>query len=502
MNQAENSGQAPPFQKLKVLKSNVSILSPAERAARDASLARINARLRGRNTDGAKAAIAREPRIQNEVGSVPTTATPSKETDDEILRRLAALPPLEYDRQREKEAKRLGCRTATLDERVEAHRPKLNEELQGRAMELPDVELWPESVNGSDVLAEIAKTFSAYVALPDSAADVLALWCAHAHSFRAFPCSPRANISSPEKNCGKTTLRDVVSVVIPRPLLAENMSVAVLFRVVEKYRPTILADECDTWLRDNEELRGMLNAGHRRGGQALRCEGEANEVRAFNVFAPVVLCGIGTLPGTLHDRSIVIRLERAKPGELSKRFDSRRVEPEKELCRKLARFMADNTARLEACDPELPDGAFNRLADNWRPLFAIAEIAGGDWPQRAAAAFIKLTSNEDVDAQGIGTTLLADIRHIFENADVDKLPSATLCNSLAEVEGREWAEWGRARKPISTHQLAKLLRRFHVSPRVIRVGDETPRGYLLADFTEAFARYLPESPSPDCNSAT
>ena len=141
------------------------------------------------------------------------------------------------------------------------------------------------------------------------------------------------------KRCGKTTLRDVLAVFVPRPLPTENLSVAVLFRVIESKKPTLLADECDAWMRDNEELRGLLNAGHRRGGQALRCEGESNEVRAFNVFAPAVLCGIGALPGTLHDRSIVIRLERAKPGELRERFDSRHVEQETELCRKLARLV-------------------------------------------------------------------------------------------------------------------------------------------------------------------
>ena len=143
----------------------------------------------------------------------------------------------------------------------------------------------------------------------------------------------------------------------------------------------------DSWIKDNDELRGLLNAGHRRGGCALRCDGESNEVRAFNVYAPAVLCGIGALPGTLHDRSIVIRLERAKPGELRARFDSRHVESEAELCRKLARFIADNIVALESSDPKLPNGVFNRLADNWRPLFAIAEIAGGDWPERCAAAF-------------------------------------------------------------------------------------------------------------------
>jgi putative DNA primase/helicase len=289
--------------------------------------------------------------------------------------------------------------------------------------------------------------------------------------------------------------------------------VAVLFRVIEKNRPTVLADECDAWINDNEELRGLLNAGHKRGGQALRCEGENNEVRAFNVFGPAVLCGIGALPETLHDRSIAIRLERAKPGELRQRFDSRHVEGEAELCRKLARFTADNIVALEASDAKLPNGVFNRLADNWRPLFAIAQVAGNGWSQRAHAAFVALTSSADLDAQGVGTLLLSDIAAIFAAKDrdklpsleeslaaieageaADKLPSALLAEKLKEIEGRPWAEWGRQRKPISPNQLANQLRRFGISPRGIRVGDETPRGYLLDDFREDFERYLPKAP--------
>jgi hypothetical protein len=129
----------------------------------------------------------------------------------------------------------------------------------------------------------------------------------------------------------------VIAVFVPRPLLTENLSVAVLFRLVDAHAPTVLADEYDAWLKDNEELRGLLNSGHRRGGLAVRCVGDSNEVRGFQVFAPAVLCGIGALPGTLHDRSIIVRLERAKLGELHERFDSRRVEHETELCRKLAR---------------------------------------------------------------------------------------------------------------------------------------------------------------------
>jgi hypothetical protein len=60
-----------------------------------------------------------------------------------------------------------------------------------------------------------------------------------------------------------------------------------------------------------------------------------------------VLAGIGSLPGTLHDRAIVVRLARAKPGEVTARFDSRHIEQETKLCRKLARWCADNFDTLK-----------------------------------------------------------------------------------------------------------------------------------------------------------
>jgi putative DNA primase/helicase len=420
-------------------------------------------------------------------------AAAPKESDGEILKRLAALPPLEYERQRDGAAQILGCRASILDKLVDIKRPKSdlqNDELQGRTVDLADVELWPDAVSGADVLSEIAETFARYVALPDGAGDALALWTAHAHCFQAFVCSPRLNISSPEKGCGKTTLRDVLAVFVPRPLLTENLTVAVLFRLVEAHAPTILADEYDAWLKFNEDLRGLLNSGHRRDGKVFRCEGEKNEVRGFNIFAPAVLCGIGALPGTLHDRSIVVRLERAKPGELRERFDSRRIEWETELCRKLARFCADNKARLEACDPALPSGAFNRLADNWRPLFAVAEIAGGDWPQRAVAAFAKLTAKTDADAQGMGAMLLADIRQVFSEANAGRMFSKSLVEALCAMTDRPWPEAHKG-KAISETWLARRLHTFSVSSKTLRIADERQKGYEAADFKEAFERYLP-----------
>mgnify|MGYP001306783244 CR=1 FL=1 len=361
--------------------------------------------------------------------------------------------------------------------------------LQGSDVDLSDVEPWPEAVNGADALNEVAETFDRYIALPDGAADALALWCAHTHVYDAFECSPRLNVSSPDKQCGKTTLREVVSLFVRRPVLAENLTVAVLFRLIESKKPTVLADECDSWLRDNEELRGILNSGHRRGGKSYRCQGDNYAVRAFDVFAPVVLCGIGSLPGTLHDRSIEVALKRAKHGESRQRFDSRRTQREQELCRKLARFCADNRATLEASDPTLPPGAYNRVADNWRPLLAIAEVAGGDWPRRAATAVAKLHSRKDTDAQGIGVMLLADIRQVLREGHPARIFSKDLIAALIGMTDRPWLEAHRGRA-INENWLARQLRSFDVRPKDIRMGENHAKGYEAADFVEPFERYL------------
>jgi putative DNA primase/helicase len=381
--------------------------------------------------------------------------------------------------------------SATQDTKVDGSRPEQpSNGLQGSEVNLADVEPWLEPVDGASVLNQVSETFVRYVVLPAGAADLLALWCAQAHAFKAFLCSPRLNIQSPEKGCGKTTLRDVIAVFVPKPLLTENLTAPVLFRLVQAYAPTILADECDAWLKDNEELRGLFNAGHRRGAMVYRCEGKNNEVRGFAAYAPAVLCGIGALPGTLHDRSIVNRLERAKPGELQQRFDSRRTDNEQKLCRQLARWTRDNFAQLESADPVLPEGVFNRLADNWRPVFAIAKTAGADWPQRAANAFTRLSAKADMDAEGIGTMLLADIRDIFERTEADPIPAADLVEALVEMEDRPWREFNPGGKPITTVKVGRILRRFGISTAPKRHGNDVFRGYDRRDFSEVFARYL------------
>jgi hypothetical protein len=340
------------------------------------------------------------------------------------------------------------------------------------------------------------------VVLPRAAADAITLWIVHAHALEGFHITPRLNLSSPEKGCGKTTLLDVIATLLPRPLRTENCTSAVLFRLVDKHCPTLLLDEIDTYLAAHDELRGLLNAGHRKGAKAVRCEGDNNEVRAFNAFAPVVLAGIGSLPGTLHDRSLLVPLVRAKPGEIAHRFDSRKISMETELKTKLSRWSIDHIEELSSSDPVMPESAHNRLADNWRPLFAIAQAVGGSWREKVSRSFEHLNSDAQADeAQGIGTTLLADIKDLFEETGSRKLFSATITERLIEIEGRPWAEYRRG-KPLSKNQLARLLRRFKIKSKSIRIGTDTGKGYHLDDFAESFDRFLSEEPLAKRNSVT
>lgn len=336
--------------------------------------------------------------------------------DEKAIARLAALPVLDYERCRKDEADKLGCREAVLDRLVESRRPKNRESngLQGNAVQLPDVEPWPEPVDGVEILDAIARRFLHYVVMPQDAAFMLALWCALTHIFKLFQISPRLNICAPMPECGKTTLRDCASLFCARSFPTDNMTTAAMFRLVSGHSPTVLADECDKWLFTNEELVGLICSGHRKSGRVIRCEGDSNELRQFRCYAPILLAAIGALPSQLHSRSISIRLERAKREEIKKcsRFDEKHVEYEQELNRKLARWIADNRDRIESCKPKLPENLFNRIADNWWPLFVIAAVAGGNWPQRGADALVKLTTRED-EADSLRVMLLADIKEMF-----------------------------------------------------------------------------------------
>tara|TARA_A100001037_G_scaffold303097_1_gene336241 strand:- start:241 stop:1740 length:1500 start_codon:yes stop_codon:yes gene_type:complete len=410
---------------------------------------------------------------------------------DAYIKRLADLPRVEYDRRRIEEAKRLGIQVKTLDKEVQDRRPRAeNGNGQGSTLVLEDPELWPEPVDGDDLLDRLAATFRRYLVLPAGAPEALALWVLHAHTCDAYYHSPRLHITAPEKGCGKTVVLDVLESLTPRSLRTENVSTAVMFRLVDSSRPTLLVDEADTFLRDNEELCGALNAGHRRGGKHLRCEGDKNEVRAFSTFGPVAIAGIGKLPGTLMDRSIAIQMHRARPDERVEPFRADRAFKEDELRQQAARWAADNLSKLSVLEPSTPSWMHNRVEDNWRPLFAIADVAGGEWPSRAREVAGILSKDKEAEESSLRVQLLTDLRTLFADKNKDRLLSEDICTELAEIDERPWPEFSKG-KPITTRGLAKQLNHFGIRSGSVRDGDRTGKGYKIEDCEEAFSRYLP-----------
>jgi putative DNA primase/helicase len=438
------------------------------------------------------AALAAEP--------PPEAADTPAESPKDRIARLAALDRLAYDQVREAEARALGCRVSTLDELVEAARGK-PAATHGRSVALPELEPWPHPVSGGELLDDLASAVRRHVVLPEAATVAVAGWIAHTFVFESFQHTPRLAITSPTKRCGKSTLLEVLRATVNRPVRADNISASGTFRTVEALSPvTLLIDEADTFLGQNEELRGIMNSGFERNGEVIRVveiRDEHQPIR-FRTFAPVALACIGHLPATLEDRAIPVALQRRAVNEtvVKLRAPGARAALH-DLARRCARWAADRGRHLNP-DPAVPEALGDREGDLAVPLLAIADDAGGPWPERMRRALVALFGKRAADdgAADLGTMLLADIKTIFEERNVDRLRSTALAALLTEFEERPWPEW-RQGKPITAPQVARLLRRFGIRPGPIRMKDgEVAKGYRRESFADAWARYLPPAGAP------
>ena len=367
-------------------------------------------------------------------------------------------------------------------------------ELHGQAIALTDPDSWPDPVTGEEVLVELVRTLTRYLALSEGVATTIALWILFAHAHDAFPISPILAVTSPEKRCGKTTLLELVSSLVPCPLPSSSITAASLFRAVDQFRPTLLIDEADTFLGDRDELRGLLNSGHRRTlAVVIRTVGDQHEARAFSTWAPKVVALIGRLPDTLADRSIEVRMRRRTENEHVERLRLDRLDELEPLRRRIWTWAQKNQEKLRVADPSLPKGLHDRAMDNWRPLVSVADLVGGVWPKRARRAALLLSGQDSDDDESVSTLLLGDIRELFGMGTVERLASAQITVGLARREDRPWPEF-RNGSPITVRQVARLLKRFDIKPTHMRIdGGKTQRGYVYADFKDAFSRYLPGS---------
>jgi hypothetical protein len=453
--------------------------------------------------ESVRAIIENSPELEN---------TPLSDEDE--IRRLANLTNLQYQRERKAAAKRLGIGVGALDAEVKAVLSKSTDTTaQGRLVELVEVKPWAEEVDGAALLAETSKVLGSYVVMSDVQADAVTLWCLHTHAHDAADVSPKLVLKSVQKRSGKTRLATALARLVCRPLYVSGIRPAALVRLVEMRCPTLLLDEIDAAMKGDREmaetLRGIINSGFDRPGARyimnVPVSGGGYEPRQFSTWAPQLLSGIGTLPDTVRDRAIEIEMVRKRAEEKVNRLRRRDGGDLNVLSRKLARWAQDNLEMLREANPTIPSGFDDRAADAWEPLFAIADLAGGDWPERAHRAALELSGERVKDDDEIGTVLLGDIRDIFEGCGLDiyvtkegdkHIKSEKLVAKLVAREDRPWAEFGRARK-ITTIRLASLLRGYRIGPRSVRIGpsdEDTAKGYKQSQFLDVFQRYLPATP--------
>lgn len=335
-----------------------------------------------------------------------------------------------------------------------------------------------------------------YISYPSSHASIAhVLWIAHCHAMDAWESTPRLAVLSPEPGSGKTRVLEMTENLVPRPVEAVNVTPAYLFRKVadDEGRPTILFDEIDTVFgpkaKNNEEIRGLLNAGHRKGAVAGRCIVRGKEIHTEEIpaYCAVALAGLDDLPDTIRTRSVLIRMRRRAPGETVEPYRRRlHADEGHELRGELAVLIGDSEAVLRSAMPEMPEGVVDRDADVWEPLLAIADLAGGEWPSLARVAAVTLVTDSKAGTPSLGVKLLSDLRTIFGEAEQMRTDEV-----LEELCALDESPWGDMRgKALDARGLARRLSKYDVKPKTIRTATGTAKGYSQESLHDAWERYL------------
>lgn len=367
------------------------------------------------------------------------------------------------------------------------------------AEQLEDLQL-----DGALILDETRAFVRTFCVFPDEhCLNAVALWAAHAHLVGHLHTTPRLALLSPEPASGKTRVLEVLELLVPEARLSLNASPAAIFRLLAEKQICVLFDEVDAIWREagkddrNEDLRALLNAGYRRGATIPRCVGPKHDVANFAVFCAAALAGLGALPDTLMSRSIIIRMRRRAPGEDVEPFRHRQCAPEGHRIRdRLAAWAKVVGTAIADSEPEMPSGIVDRPAEVWEPLLAVADAAGGEWPDRARYACVRLCAVAADRRVSLGVRLLSDLRIIFRDAIA--LHTEVILERL--IHGEEHgldadAPWDQLRgQPLGKRGLATLLKQYDVHPVKVKVDGRALQGYRREHLFDAWMRYLPSAP--------
>ena len=370
----------------------------------------------------------------------------------------------------------------------------------GRPVEFEDPEPWPEPVDGAALLDALVTRLEHYVSLPKGGAVAVAVWALYTWCFRAFSVSPYLMVTAPERESGKSRVTELLSWMVQREKPVSDASAATIYRGVDRDGPTLLFDEAQDYLnrRPDDPIRGMLRSGFNlRLANVERMVGEgANmEERSFSTFCPKVMNGrnLATIDDMLTSRAVVLPMTRATRAYPHLRADRDPVG--KDIRRQCARWRDDHLSALREADPNV-DTRIHRNADVWRPLFAIADAAGGEWPEkvRAAADALAAVAGTIDTGETLGTMLLADVRAVFEaKGNPERIQSKVLDDALRALPERPWESMPKTHKPITAQGRGRMLVRYGVNAETLRFDDGSRgKGYKRAAFADAWNAWLSE----------
>ncbi|TMC47422.1 MAG: DUF3631 domain-containing protein [Chloroflexi bacterium] len=347
-------------------------------------------------------------------------------------------------------------------------------------------------------LTKLQQTIARYVVCTEEQRLVIALWIIHAHLVEHLDQTPYLLVTSPRPRCGKSTLVELIEFLVPRPFNEVLPSEAVVYRVIQAAMPTLLLDEIDAVFnprtaKNHEGLRALLNAGNRKGATVPRCVGPRHEIHEFSVFSAKLIAAIGTLPDTIADRSIPIRLQRKKRSEPTEKFRRREVGAVTGPIRDgVAAWAAEHGEEIGLDRPDLPEELNDRAQDACEPLIAIADHLG--YGDEARAALVSLLSGDRVDSTDVAQlNMLRDIRTLFHSAP--NTVAFTTEQLLLQLRMGDWSDYyGRS---LDARDLAALLRPFEIESRTVRSGEITAKGYHRDSFHDAWERYLADDAVED-----
>jgi putative DNA primase/helicase len=387
---------------------------------------------------------------------------------------IAELPKLTHEARLKEAAKRLGEDFEFLVEEFGVFYA---------AREIPeDLEPWPDPVNTAELLAEIETKFRRYVVASDAIVTVSVLYGPFTYIVEIATHAPKLIYTFPDKDAGKSTALHVQRRIVQRAYPAVEVTGAVLYRIIDRLKPTLCLDEADSLFKRRTVLAHIINESWSNSGTKIPRTGPHGEILEFDPYGPQVIAMKKlNMADTTLSRSIICRIWPKLPSERVEEFTYQDDDEFKVIRRKLLRWAVGNAVTLSAAKPVFPLGFNNRIRTNWKMLLAIADLAGGKWPKRMRKAALALETERDEASEGI--RLFAGLRDVWGRQE--KRPSADLCAALATHPSGEWADF-RGKDPISPHQLAAILRDYGIRP----IHGNKFGFYRRSQFEDAWARLL------------